>query len=90
MTNGDAPVTPFVTIPMRIDPAVVRMKPDLFPITVQGARLYRAAVDFYEAVLASALDITPEAFASWHDPEVARTVCALLDACHDLLERPSV
>jgi hypothetical protein len=71
---------------MRVDPAVVRMKPDLFPITRQGARLYRAAFDLYEAVLASSLDITPEAFAAWHHPEVARTVQALLDCCHDMIE----
>lgn len=89
MTHGDAPVVPppFVTMPVKVDPLVLKMKPDLFPITRQGARLYRAAFDLYKAVLASPLDITPQAFASWQHPEVAQAVQALLDACHDLLER---
>lgn len=92
MTNGDGLVVPppFVTIPMAVDPAVLAIKPELFPITRQGARLYQAAIAFYEAVLASPLDLTPEAFAAWQHPEVAAAVHALLDACHDLLERPPV
>lgn len=87
MTHGDAPVTQFVTMEMRVDPAVLAMKPELFPITRHGAALYRAAFAFYEAVLASPLEITPEAFGAWHNQEVGAAVQVLLDACHDLMER---
>lgn len=89
MIHGDAQVVPppFVTIPVQVDPLVLKMKPGLFPITRQGARLYEAAFSLYEAVLASPLDISPQAFAAWQHPEVAQAVHALLDCCHDLLER---
>jgi hypothetical protein len=86
MTHGDSTATTFVTREIQVDPAVLAIKPELFPITRQGAALYCAAFRFYEAVLGSPLDITPEAFGTWQHPGVGRATLDLLDACHDALE----
>jgi hypothetical protein len=48
---------------------------------------YQAALALYQAVLASNLDITPEAFARWGNPVVAGAVRDLLDVCHTVIER---
>jgi hypothetical protein len=87
VTHGDAPVNQFVTMPVQVDPAVVKVMPGLFPISRAGFAIHQAAVNLYEAILASNLDISPDALAHWTDQEVAHAVQVLLDACHDLVER---
>jgi hypothetical protein len=89
VTHGDAPVGTFVTVPVEVDEAVIKAMPTLFPISRAGFAIHQAAVDFYETVLASNLDISPEALARWTDQDVAHAVQVLLDACHDLVERRS-
>ena len=89
MTHGDDPVGTFVTMPVQVDPAVVKARPELFPISRAGYAIHTAAVDFYEAILASKLDISPDALTRWTDQDVAHAVQVLLVACHDLVERRS-
>jgi hypothetical protein len=76
-------------MPLQVDEAVIKAMPTLFPISRAGLAIHRAAVDFYETILASNLDISPESLARWTDQDVARAVQVLLDACHDLVERRS-
>lgn len=54
---------------------------------VRGAEVYYAACDFYETLLASQRELTPEALAEWVGPPVGLAVVRLLDACFDAMDR---
>lgn len=88
MIHGDTSVAfPSVTMPLQVDRAVVEQRPEPFPISRFGYAVHTCALAFYEAVMTSTLEITPQSVAEWTDPLVGQAVLALLDACHDLVER---